>query len=100
LNLFSAIDGAIDFIERDLGGRDEVGDSVGGCSDPSSRGAEVGAGPRSDPSDEPEDSDDADRESRTGEGRKAGVGEGRSLVLLRFEADMSGLWTAEGFGLP
>jgi len=91
LNFLSAIDGAIDFIERDLGGRDEVGDSVGGCSAPSSRGAEVGAGPRNEPNDEPEDSDEADRESRIGEGRKAGVGEERSFMLLRFEVDISGL---------
>lgn len=71
---------------------DDDGEGDGGCV-PSSRRADVGAGPR-EGCDDWEESDPTEGECRVGV-----EGAGESLKLVRFEVDILGLWTAEGFGL-
>lgn len=98
-SVVSLIDEAFSFKDLMLLGRaNEVGEEVGSCSESSSRGADVGGGPRD--AIDMDDCDESDRregESSTG---IAGIGDARSLTLERFVVDNRGLWTADGFGLP
>ena len=82
---------------RDTDEREEDGGRIG---DSSSRGADVGAGVAALPREVIDDSDERDRRDGEGSIGVAGMGEDRSSTLVAFAADIRGLCTADGMGLP
>ena len=86
----SVIEGTFDFTDLAVRGLGDVGDADRGCTAASSRGADVGGRPRESP-EAPDDKDEEDGESISGEDTVEVVGDCRSLMLPKFEVEILGL---------